>query len=80
MECSPINGSLKNLILISDSVFSKLFSFLQFILSFKYDLTTWSIILRGTDSTGEFFKILKIFVKTCPGIINTIHSIHQRFD
>ena len=37
LECSPINGSLKYLILISHSVFSILFSFLQFILSFKYD-------------------------------------------
>ena len=26
------------------------------------------------------FKILMIFVKTCPGIINTTHLIHQRFD
>ena len=28
----------------------------------------------------NIFKILMIFVKTCPGIINTTHLIHQRFD
>ena len=41
LECSPINSSLKYLISISDSAFSELFSFLQFILSFKYDHTYW---------------------------------------
>ena len=45
LECSPINSNLKYLILISDSVFWELFSFLQFILSFKYDLTAWSFIV-----------------------------------
>ena len=47
LECSPINGNLKYLILISDSAFSEVLSFLQFILSFKYDLIIQSMILRG---------------------------------
>ena len=47
LECTPINRSLKYLTLISDSVFWELFSFLQFVLSFRYDLATWSIISRG---------------------------------
>ena len=41
LECSPINHSLRYLILISVSKFSELFSFLQYILPFKYDLTIW---------------------------------------
>ena len=28
----------------------------------------------------NFFKILRIFVKTCPGIINPIHLVHQYFN
>ena len=68
-EFSPINGSLKYLILISHSVFSELFSFLLFILSFKYDLTIWSINLRG------YWFFWRIFLKSLRSLLKPIQEL-----
>ena len=82
LECNPINGGLKYIILISDSLFSVHLSLLQFILSFKFIWLNNMIYhsKRVLILLENIFKILKIFVKTCSGIINPIHSIHQCFN
>ena len=81
LECNPLNGGLKYIILISDSVFWELLSLLQFILSFKFIWLNNMIYHsnRVLILLENIFKILKIFVKTYSGIINRIHSIHQYF-